>query len=100
MFPNKERHWIKGPYINFSYTSWNQWILNKPYNNVTWSSYKPIIWNIKDEIQINKYSLQVIYMKPDGMVDMKAVTIFLTSDDESVVREWLQEQPWITGIQL
>ena len=93
MFTDKERHWIKGPYYNFSFDSWKEWVGNRPYTNVSWKDYKPVIWNIKGED--DSFLLQLIYMKPDGLVDMKAVHIGVKPSDESLIRQWIDEQTWL-----
>jgi hypothetical protein len=93
MFTDKERHWIKGPYYNFSFDSWAEWVGNRPYTNASWKDYKPVVWNIKGDG--GSFLLQLIYMKPDGLVDMKAVHISVKSTDEVLIRQWIDEQTWL-----
>lgn len=92
MFPEKDRHWITGPYYPFFFDSWNQWITNRPFSNVTWSSAKILLWNIRSAGE--QYDLQVIYANPDGVLtsDLKGVTIRVKSSDEDAIRKWLLDQ--------
>jgi hypothetical protein len=92
MFPNKERHWITGKYdYSINYDSWQQWIETFVYKS--WQ-YSPLLWNIKEEDTIN--TMQIIYSTRDG--DMKIVSIFITvrTSDEIVIKEWLNNQPWLS----
>ena len=93
MFPEKDRHWITGPYYPFFFDSWNEWIQNRPFSNVTWSSSKILLWNIR-EAGNNHFDLQIIYANPDGLLtsDLKGVTIHIMSSDEAAIRKWLLEQ--------
>lgn len=93
MFPEKECHWITGPYYSFFFDSWTEWITNRPFSNGTWTSSKILLWNIREATN-NNYDLQIIYAKPDGVLtfDLKGVTIRVKSTDEDAIRKWLFDQ--------
>ena len=93
MFSEKTRHWITGPYYKISFSSWNEWMHNRPDTKVSWKSYKPFNWNIKDDP--NGSIMQILYMKLDGQLDINAIFITVKPEDEVYIREWLDEQPWV-----
>ena len=96
MFPEKERHWITGPFNSFYYDSWSQFLENAPYTKAQWSSYRFLFWNIKNTADSTKnydtHTIQLIYIIPDGHCYMKTAHIIVGYQDESAIREWLQEQ--------
>lgn len=93
MFKEKERHWINGPYYTTCYDNWQQWLINRPYTNATWSLFYPLLWNIKD---LDKdHLVQILYMKPDGIIDIKETHITVQAEDEPLIREWFNQQKWI-----
>ena len=91
MFPEKDRHWITGPYYPVIFNSWNEWVTHRPYTNSTWSKMKILIWNIKEES--DTYKLQFIYAIPNGTLDnFWGVTITVIPEEESAIRKWILEQ--------
>jgi len=94
MFSEKERRWITGPYYPVFFSSWREWITNRPYTNSTWSQMNILLWNIKEEA--DTYKLQLVYAKPYGILDnLWGVTIVVLPEEESEIRTWLSEQPHV-----
>jgi len=91
MFPNKERHWITGPfYSSIYYDTWIQWIESFVYKH--WA-YIPLLWNIKETN--TSASIQIIYCKQDGDFQFICVNIQVDSSNESMIQEWLNTQKWL-----
>lgn len=98
MFPDKERHWITGPYYSIFFDSWDQWKTDEPYKSSTWSSMRLLLWNIKEDGAADKYKLQILYAKPNGYLDVNtlwAVNINVKSEDENSISKWLSEQKYM-----
>jgi hypothetical protein len=96
MFPDKERHWITGPYYSIFFDSWDQWKSDEPYKSATWSSMRLLLWNIKEDGITHK--LQILYAKPDGVLDgntMWGVTINVRPENENSISKWLSEQKYM-----
>jgi len=93
MFLDKERHWITGPFYNkIYYDSWKQWTGLHIYTD--WK-YRPMLWNIQD-LDDKKNQLQIIYSMPDGDLKCVCIIIDVRFEDESTIREWLNEQQWLS----
>ena len=92
MFPDKARHWIKGPYYSMHFDSWKQWVSIRPYTNASWL-HKPLLWNIRSlsSADYGLHELQILYMLPDGLVDIKAVHVIVKPEDEDYIVGWLME---------
>jgi hypothetical protein len=96
MFSEKERHWITGRYENMiNYDSWQQWVESYVYKH--WQ-YSPLFWNIEDtDKKNNTYTIQILYMAKDGQIKIVCVFILVKASDESVIREWLDNQKWLSS---
>ena len=95
MFPEKERHWLTGPFTSFYYDSWSQWLENAPYTKAQWSSYRFLYWNIKDSADSRKqgdtHTVQLVYGTLDGLFSMKTAHVIVGLKDELAIVQWLHE---------
>lgn len=92
MFSGKKQSWNTGPFqksMIFSFDSWEQWLDHRPYTSVSWGPYEILKWNYKEES--TKYTMQIIYGKTDGDLDMKVVYVSVKPSDEIAITDWLLE---------
>lgn len=57
-----------------------------------------LLWNIKQDREEDTYTLQILYAKPDGYLDVNsiwAVNINVKLDDEISISKWLSEQKYM-----
>jgi len=91
MFPEKKQHWIDGPFFYYiPLKSWNDLIISRPEKAHHWIDYRPIFWNFHtDEDGIHE--IQILYLKPDGPVNMLEIRVIVVETDEPSIRAWLIE---------
>ena len=91
MFPEKKRQWIQGPFFYYiPFKTWKQWAISRPDKTHHWVEYKPIFWNIHTD-EDNSNEIQILYLKPDGLVNILEIRILVVENDEPSIRAWLAD---------
>ena len=92
MFSERNKQWITGPFFySITFKSWSDWTTSRPDKAHHWKEYRPIFWNIHTNESEEANEIQVLYLKPDGPINMLEIRIIVSEKDEMNIRDWLAE---------